>query len=75
MDITDNELSAFFEGQSSIDEDRLILDSMSMNEEFSDMIDMMNEINSMGEISEMRDEFNELVDGIDDYEDYNINIR
>ena len=75
MDITDNMLSAFYAGESTIDEDRLILDNMIADEEFSDMMDIMSEMDSMDEIMEMRNEFNESVDNTDEYKDYNINIK
>ncbi len=75
MDITDNMLSAFYAGESTLYEDRLILDNIVANEEFSDMMDIMSEIDSMDEIREMRNEFNESVDNTDEYKDYNINIK
>lgn len=75
MDITDNMLSAFYAGESTIDEDRLILDNMIADKEFSDMMDIMSEMDSMDEIREMRNEFSESVDNIDEYKDYNINIK
>lgn len=75
MDITDSMLSAFYAGESTIDEDRLILDNMIADEEFSDMMDIMSEIDSMDEIREMRNEFSESVDNIDEYQDYSIKIK
>lgn len=75
MGITNNILSAYFAGKTTIDEDRMILDSMSESEEFSDMMDLMTEIDSMDEIKEMRHEFNENIDFNTDYNDYNINIK
>lgn len=75
MDITDNMLSAFYAGESTIDEDRFILDNMIADEEFSDMMDIMSEMDSMDEIREMRNEFSESVDNIDEYQDYSIKIK
>lgn len=75
MEITDNILSAYFAGKTTIDEDRLIIDSMSESEEFSDMIDIMSNIDSMDEIKEMRHEFNENSDRFRDFEGYKINIK
>lgn len=75
MEITDNILSAFFAGKTTIDEDRLILDNMSESEEFSDMIDIMSDIDSMDEIKEMRHEFNENSDRFQDLKDITLNIK
>lgn len=75
MDITDNMLSAFYAGESTVEEDRLILNNMISDGEFFDMIDIMDEIDSMDEIREMRSEFNESVDNTDDYQEYNIKIK
>lgn len=75
MDITDNMLSAFYAGESTVEEDRLILNNMISDGEFFDMIDIMDEIDSMDEIREMRSEFNEYMDFNTNYNDYNMNIK
>lgn len=75
MDINDNILSAFFAGNSTIDEDKLVLQEFSNNECFQDMFDIINEIDAMDNMDELRKEFNETSDLLQEFKDHKINIK
>lgn len=75
MDINDNILSAFFAGNSTIDEDKLVLQEFSNNECFQDMFDIINEIDAMDNMDELRKEFNENSDQLQEFKEHKINIK
>ena len=75
MSITNNILAAYRAGVSTVQEDKQVLDELSHNEIFSDLLEVMDEVDSIDGLDELRDEFNESVENLDDYNDYNINIR
>lgn len=75
MDINDNILSAFFAGNSTIEEDKLVLEEFSNNECFQDMFDIINEIDAMDNMDELRKEFNETSDLLQEFKEHKINIK
>lgn len=75
MSITDNILSAYIAGVSSVQEDKQVLDEIANNDSFSDFLEVMDEIDAIDGLDELRDEFNESVEDMENYNDYNINIR
>lgn len=74
MSITNNILSAYRAGVSTVQEDKIVLEEIANNSSFSDLLEVMDEIDSMDGLDELRNEFNESFDKIE-YDDYNINIK
>lgn len=72
--ITDNILAAFISGTSSQQEDKLVINELANNEEFSDLLNVINEVDSIDCINELRNEFNEISDDYT-FSDYNINVK
>ena len=75
MSITNNILAAYRAGVSTVQEDKLVLDEMANNDNFSDLLEVMDEIDSIDGLDELRNEFNESIDGINEFNDYNNNIK
>lgn len=75
MSISDNILAAFVSGVSTKQEDKLVLNEISENEEFSDLLDVVDEIDAIDGIDELRNEFCENIDGMEDFQEYNNNIK
>ena len=72
--ITDNILAAFISGTSTLQEEKLVMNELVENEEFSDLLNVIDEVDSMDCINELRNEFNEISDDYN-FTDYNINIK
>ena len=72
--ITDNILAAFISGTSTLQEEKLVMNELVENEEFSDLLNVIDEVNSMDCINELRNEFNEISDDYN-FSDYNVNIK
>lgn len=72
--ITDNILAAFMSGTSTPQEDKLVMNELAKNDEFSDLLNVIDEVDSMDCINELRDEFNDISDDYN-FSDYNINIK
>ena len=75
MSISDNILAAFVSGVSTKQEDKLVLNEISENEEFSDLLDGIDEIDASDGIDELRNEFCEYNDEEQEFNDININIK
>lgn len=74
MKISDNTLTAYMAGVSTVQEDKLVLNEIVSNANFTDLLDIMDEVDSMDCINELRNEFNEISDDYN-FTDYNINIK
>ena len=72
MSISDNILAAFVSGVSTKQEDKLVLNEISENEEFSDLLDVIDEIDAIDGIDELRNEFCEYNDEEQEFNDINI---
>ena len=72
--ITDNILAAFISGTSTPQEEKLVMNELVKNEEFSDLLNVIDEVDSMDCINELRSEFNEMSDDYN-FSDYNINVK
>lgn len=72
--ITDNILAAFISGTSTPQEEKLVMNELVNNEEFSDLLNVIDEVDSMDCINELRNEFNEISNDYN-FSDYNINIK
>ena len=75
MSISDNILAAFVSGVSTKQEDKLVLNEISENEDFSDLLDVIDEIDAIDGIDELRNEFCEYNDEEQEFNDININIK
>ena len=75
MSISDNILAAFVSGESTKQEDKLVLNEISENEAFSDLLDVIDEIDAIDGIDELRNEFCEYNDEEQEFNDININIK
>lgn len=72
--IDDNILTVFISGVSTPQEDRIVMNEIVNNEEFSGLLSVIDEVDSMDCINELRNEFNEPIDDRR-FRDYNINIK
>lgn len=75
MSISNNILAAFNAGISTKQEDKLVLEELSNNDSFSEMLDIFDEVDSLDGIDELRNEFNEAIENNQDFNDFNINIK
>lgn len=75
MSISNNILAAFNAGVSTKQEDKLVLNELSDNDNFSELLDIFDEVDSIDGFDDLRNEFNEDIDDWEDYKDYNINIK
>ena len=75
MSISNNILAAFNAGVSTKQEDKLVLNELSDNDNFSELLDIFDEVDSIDGFDDLRNEFNENIDDWEDYRDYNINIK
>ena len=73
--ITDNMLAAFVAGVSFPQEDKLVMNELVNNEEFSDLLNVIDEVDSMDCIDELRNEFNDSIDENFNFKDFKINIK
>lgn len=72
--LTNNILAAFISGTSTLQEDKIVMNELANNEEFSDLLNVIDEVDSMDCINELRDEFNDISDDCN-FSDYNIDIK
>lgn len=75
MSISNNTLAAFNAGVSTKQEDKLVLNELSDNDNFSELLDIFDEVDSIEGLDELRDEFNETINDIQEFDDYSINIK
>lgn len=75
MSISNNTLAAFNAGVSTKQEDKLVLNELSDNDNFSELLDIFDEVDSIEGFDELRDEFNETIDDVQEFNDYSINIK
>ena len=72
MKISDNTLAAYMAGVSTVQEDKLVLNEIVSNANFTDLLDIMDEVDAIDCLNELRNEFDETADGLDEFIDYNI---
>lgn len=75
MNISNNILAAFNAGVSTKQEDKLVLNELSDNDNFSELLDIFDEVDSIDGMEELRNEFNETMDEYHEFNDFNINIK
>lgn len=75
MKISDNTLAAYMAGVSTVQEDKQVLDEISNNQYFSDLLDVMNDIDAIDGMDELRNEFNESIDEYNDFKEIDNNIK
>ena len=75
MSISNNILAAFNAGVSTKQEDKLVLNELSDNDNFSELLDIFDEVDSIESLNELRNEFCENIDNWENFKDYNININ
>ena len=75
MSISNNILAAFNAGVSTKQEDKLVLNELSDNDNFSELLDIFDEVDSIESLNELRNEFCENIDNWENFKDYNINIK
>ncbi len=75
MKISDNTLAAYMAGVSTAQEDKEILDEISNNKYFSDLLDVIEDIDAMDGMDELRSEFEESVDKYNDFNEIHNNIK
>lgn len=75
MNISNNTLAAFNAGVSTIKEDRQVLNEMTCDDLFFEMLDTLESIDALSELKEIRNEFNESVDDFSEFNEYNSNIK
>lgn len=72
MSISNNILAAFNAGVSTKQEDKLVLNELSDNDNFSELLDIFDEVDS---IDGLRNEFNESIDEYNDFKEIDNNIK
>lgn len=75
MSISNNILSAYIAGKSTIEEDKAVLKEMADNKAFSELLDVIDEVDSIDGLNELQKEFYESVDNVNNFTDYNINLK
>lgn len=75
MKISDNTLAAYMAGVSTVQEDKLVLNEISNNKYFSELLDVMEDIDAIDGMDELRKEFNESTDLFSDYKEIDSNIK
>lgn len=75
MSISNNILTAFNAGVSTKQEDKLVLNELSDNDNFSELLDIFDEVDSIDGFDNLRNEFNETIDGGHEFNEFNINIK
>lgn len=75
MKISDNTLAAYMAGVSTVQEDKQVLNEISNNQYFSDLLDVMNDIDAIDGMDELRNEFNESIDEYDVFKEIDNNIK
>jgi len=75
MKISDNTLAAYMAGVSTVQEDKEILDEISNNKYFSDLLDVIEDIDAIDGMDELRSEFEESVDKYNDFNEIHNNIK
>ena len=75
MKISDNTLAAYMAGVSTVQGDKEILDEISNNKYFSDLLDVIEDIDAIDGMDELRSEFEESVDKYNDFNEIHNNIK
>ena len=75
MKIRDNTLAAYMAGVSTVQDDKLVLNEISNNKYFSELLDVMEDIDAIDGMDELRKEFNESTDLFSDYKEIDSNIK
>ena len=75
MKISDNTLAAYMAGGSTVQEDKQVLNEITNNQYFSDLLDVMEDIDAIDGMDELRKEFNESADLYNDYKEIDSNIK
>lgn len=75
MSISNNILAAFYAGVFTKQEDKLVLNELSDNDNFSELLDIFDEVDSIDGFDNLRNEFNETIDGGHEFNEFNINIK
>lgn len=75
MKISDNTLAAYMAGVSTVQEDKQVLNEITNNQYFSDLLDVMEDIDAIDGMDELRKEFDESTDLYNDYKEIDSNIK
>ncbi len=75
MKISDNTLAAYMAGVSTVREDKQVLNEITNNQYFSDLLDVMEGIDAIDGMDELRKEFDESTDLYNDYKEIDSNIK
>lgn len=75
MNISDNIVSAFLCGVSSLQEDMSVLNETIQDQEFDDYLNTAFEIDNMSDMDELRKEFNCRIDNYNDFKEHKLNVK
>jgi len=75
MKISDNTLAAYMAGVSTVQEDKQVLNEITNNQYFSDLLDVMEDIDAIDGMDELRSEFNESMDKYNEFKEIDNNIK
>lgn len=75
MSISDNIVSAFLCGVSSLQEDMLILNGTIQDQEFDDYLNTAIETVELSDMDNLKKEFNCLIDSYSDLKEHKLNIK
>ncbi len=75
MNISDNIVSAFLCGVSSLQEDMSVLNETIQDQEFDDYLNTAFEIDNMSDMDELRKEFDCRIDNYNDFKEHKLNVK
>lgn len=75
MSISDNIVSAFLCGVSSMQEDMSVLNAAIQDQEFDEYLNTAIEIDNMSDMDELRKEFDCRIDDYNDLKEHKLNIK
>lgn len=75
MNISDNIVSAFLCGVSSLQEDMSVLNEAIQDQEFDDFLSAAIEIDNMSDLEELKKEFDCRIDNYNDFKEHKLNVK
>lgn len=75
MNISDNIVSAFLCGVSSLQEDLSVLNEAIQEQKFDDFLNTAIDVNNMAEMDELKKEFDSRIDNYNDFKEHKFNIK
>lgn len=75
MNISDNIVSAFLCGVSSLQEDMSVLNEAIQDQKFDDYLNTAIEIDNLSDMEELKKEFDCRIDSYNDFKEHKLNVK